>query len=94
MPRRRGGPVRRRERDPERRAEQDVDFKAAFAAAILRQFPGCPNDRAQEVAAHAAQRGSGRVGRSAAGRALDPEAVRLALVASVRHESTPAMTVC
>ena len=33
-------------------------------------------------------RGSGRVRRSAAGRALEPEAVRLALAASVRHEDT------
>jgi len=40
------------------------------------------------VALHAAARGSGRVGRSAAGRALDEEAVRLAVVASVRHQDT------
>ena len=33
-------------------------------------------------------RGSGRVGRSAAGRALDPDAVRLAVAASVRHADT------
>jgi hypothetical protein len=33
-------------------------------------------------------RGSGRVGRSAAGRALDEQAVRLAVVASVRHQDT------
>jgi hypothetical protein len=80
--------ARRRIREQERRAEQDEDFKAAFAIAILGRFPGCPNDRAQEVAGHAAQRGSGRIGRSAAGRALDPEAVRLAVVASVRHVDT------
>lgn len=80
--------ARRRVREQDRRAEQDEDFKAAFASAILGQFPGCPNERAQEVAAHAAHRGSGRVGRSAAGRALDPEAVRLAVVASVRHVDT------
>ena len=46
---------RRRIREQERRAEQDEDFKAAFAIAILGRFPGCPNDRAQEVAGHAAQ---------------------------------------
>lgn len=34
------------------------------------------------------QRGSGRVGRSAAGRALDPEAITLAVLASVRHLDT------
>jgi hypothetical protein len=33
-------------------------------------------------------RGSGRVGRSAAGRSLDEEALTLAVVASVRHEDT------
>ena len=32
--------------------------------------------------------GSGRVGRSAGGRALDPDAVTLAVVASVRHSDT------
>lgn len=33
-------------------------------------------------------RGSGRVGRSAAGRILDPDAVSLAVAASVRHADT------
>jgi len=33
-------------------------------------------------------RSSGRVGRSSAGRALEPDAVRLAVVASIRHEDT------
>jgi hypothetical protein len=86
--------ARRRIRERERRAEQDEDFKAAFATAILGRFPGCPNDRAQEVAGHAAHRGSGRVGRSAAGRALDPEVVRLAVVGSVRHVDTRLRTIC
>ncbi|EFP53875.1 hypothetical protein TMLG_02517, partial [Mycobacterium tuberculosis SUMu012] len=44
--------------------------------------------RAEAIARHAATRGSGRIGRSAAGRALDPEAVRLAVAASVRHIDT------
>ncbi|TMC01879.1 MAG: DUF2293 domain-containing protein, partial [Chloroflexi bacterium] len=52
-------------------------------------FPGCPPERAQAIARHAGARGSGRVGRSAAGRALDHEAVALAVLASVRHEDTP-----
>ncbi|GHF81905.1 hypothetical protein FHX82_004592 [Amycolatopsis bartoniae] len=78
--------ARRRERDAVRRAEQDVEFQAAMAAEIRRLFPGC--DRADAIAAHAGTRGSGRVGRSAAGRALDENAVRLAVIASVRHEDT------
>jgi hypothetical protein len=80
--------TRRREREQSRRADQDVQFRGEFAAAIREQFPGCPVDRAEAIALHAAARGSGRVGRSAAGRALDADAVRLAVVASVRHVDT------
>src|SRR4051812_21709310 len=80
--------ARRRERDQSRRADQDLHFRGEFAAAISEQFPGCPVDRAEAIAFHAAARGSGRVGRSAAGRALDGDAVRLAVVASVRHVDT------
>jgi hypothetical protein len=80
--------ARRRTREQSRRADQDVLFRGEFAAAIREQFPGCPVDRAEAIALHAAARGSGRVGRSAAGRALDRDAVRLAVVASVRHVDT------
>ncbi|WP_017624006.1 DUF2293 domain-containing protein [Nocardiopsis chromatogenes] len=81
--------ARRRERDAERRAVQDVEFQKRFAAEILLRFPLCPQERAERIAVHAGTRGSGRVGRSAAGRDLDPGAVRRAVVASVRHEDTP-----
>jgi hypothetical protein len=79
---------RRRERDRERRAAQDVVFVARFADRVAELFPGCPAGRAAEIAAHAGVRGSGRVGRSAAGRALADEAVTLAVVASIRHRDT------
>jgi hypothetical protein len=55
---------------------------------IARLFPGCPADRAEAIARHAGMRGSGRVGRTQAARELDPEAITLAVVASVRHEDT------
>ena len=80
--------ARRREREEVRRADQDLAFEAAMAAEIRRLFPGCPAPRAEAIAHHAGGRGSGRVGRSAAGRALDPRAVTLAVAASVRHEDT------
>jgi len=79
---------RRRVRDAERRADQDLEFQARLALEITRLYPGCPPLRAEAIATHAATRGSGRVGRSAAARALDPEAIRLAVTASVRHEDT------
>ncbi|MER6182098.1 DUF2293 domain-containing protein [Streptomyces sp. NPDC001652] len=80
---------RRRSRDARRRAAEDVRFTDVFAAEIRRLFPGCPAERAQGIAAHASVRGSGRVGRSAAGRALSEGAVFSAVVASVRHLDTP-----
>jgi hypothetical protein len=80
--------ARRRERDAARRAAHDLDLQARMSAEIGRLFPGCPDQRAQAIARHAAARGSGRVGRSAAGRALDPAALELAVLASVRHEDT------
>ncbi len=80
--------ARRRDREALRRAQQDLELQDRIADEIARLFPGCPSDRAREIAAHTAQRGSGRVGRSAAGRALDPSAVELAVLASVRHRDT------
>src|SRR5262249_19191852 len=80
--------ARQRLRAVERRRTEDVGFQARFAREIRNLFPGCPRVRAEAIALHAAARGSGRVGRSAAGRALDEEAVRLAVVASVRHQDT------
>lgn len=80
--------ARRRERDEARRANEDLRLQAEFGAAIRTLFPNCPAGRAEAIARHAATRGSGRIGRSAAGRALDPEAVRLAVAASVRHIDT------
>jgi len=80
--------ARRRERDEVRRADEDLRFQADFASTIRTLFRGCPSDRAEAIARHAATRGSGRIGRTAAGRALDPDAVMLAVVASVRHVDT------
>ncbi|MFJ3929643.1 DUF2293 domain-containing protein [Streptomyces sp. NPDC090029] len=80
--------ARRRGRDAERRAAEDARFTTALAGEIRRLFPGCPRDRAAGIAAHASLRGSGRVGRSSAGRALDGAAVTAAVRASVRHLDT------
>jgi len=80
--------LRRRERDAVRRADEDAEFQRRFAMEIGRLYPSCPAERAQAIAGHAGLRGSGRVGRSAAGRALDEQAITLAVVASVRHQDT------
>jgi hypothetical protein len=80
--------MRRRERDRMRRADQDLEFQVRMAEEIRRLFPGCSAARATEISEHAGERGSGRVGRSAAARELDERAVTLAVVASVRHRDT------
>lgn len=80
--------LRRRERDAARREDEDAEFQRRFAVRIARLYPGCPAQRAQTIARHTVLRGSGRIGRSAAGQALDEHAVVLAVQASVRHENT------
>jgi hypothetical protein len=81
--------ARRRERAEVRRAAEDLDVQARLAAEIRMLFPSCPAGRAEAIARHAGTRSSGRVGRTAAGRALDSDAVTAAVVASIRHEDTP-----
>jgi hypothetical protein len=77
-----------RQRAAVARGREDEEFTRAFTQAIVRQYPGCPPEQAQRIAAHAGSRGSGRVGRSAAGRELDARAIELAVVAHIRHRHT------
>ena len=70
------------------RQEEDQVFVTDLTSAIREQYPGCPREEALRIAAHTGLRSSGRVGRSAAGRALDPRAVDLAVIAHIRHEHT------
>lgn len=69
-------------------AELDVQQVAGFAERIRELFPRCPEDAARRIGEHACERSSGRVGRSAAGRELDDQAVRLVAIAHVRHTRT------
>lgn len=80
--------ARRRTREAERRAELDHDFLTRFADRVRALFPGAPPERARDIAEHACQKYSGRVGRSASARALEAEAVQLAVAAHVRHRET------
>jgi len=80
--------LRQAERRREREAEVDQHFVNEFADAIVRQFPGCLSEEASRIASHACRKYSGRVGRSAAAKRLDPEPVRLAVIAAVRHQFT------
>ena len=70
------------------REAEDREFVASLARAILQRYPGCPPEAARRIAEHTGRRSSGRVGRSAAGRALDATAVDLAVIAHIRHAHT------
>ena len=80
---------RRRLREADRRAELDSTYIQRFAEKICQLFPKCPSKTAQSIAEHACRKYSGRVGRSAAAKAFDENAIGLAVRAHVRHVETP-----
>ena len=76
-------------RESSRRAELDLTYIKRFAEEVRHLYPKCPPDTAMSIAEHACTKYSGRVGRSAAAKAFDEHAIRLAVVAHVRHVETP-----
>jgi len=80
--------AQRRTREAERRAVLDLAYIERFAEAVRQLYPKCPPETAKSIAEHACAKYSGRVGRSAAAKVLDEQAVRLAVVAHVRHVET------
>ena len=80
--------AKQREKAAVRRVEADEKLVHEMTLLILEAYPSCPKDEAHQIASHTAQRGSGRVGRSAAGRALSADAIRLAVRAWIRHQHT------
>jgi hypothetical protein len=78
-----------RERAAERREGHDAEYLASFTRRVGELFPGCPVEEQRAIAEHACEKYSGRVGRSAAARVLEPDAVRLAVRAHIRHVHTP-----
>jgi hypothetical protein len=80
--------ARRQAKAAERRELEDREFVTAFARAIREQYPACPTAEGTEIAEHACRKYSGRVGRTAAAKELSPEAIRLAVIAHIRHAHT------
>lgn len=80
--------ARRQEREAVRRAELDRQYVEDFAGRVRELFPGCPPGREVAIAEHACLKYSGRVGRSAAAKSLDESAIRLAVIAHIRHVET------
>jgi hypothetical protein len=80
--------ARRRVQAATQRDVEDQEFIAEFASAIRAQYPSCPAGEETQIAQHACRKHSGRVGRSARAKELDPEAIRLAVIAHLRHMHT------
>ncbi len=80
--------ARQREREAARREELDRQYAERFAVRVREVFPGCPAGREVAIAEHACLKYSGRVGRSAAAKSLDDNAIRLAVIAHIRHTET------
>ena len=77
-----------RAREAIRRRDEDRKLVARMAKQIGVLFPGCPAHELATIAEHTAARGSGRVGRTEAGRNLEERALTAAVVAAVRHQHT------
>ena len=80
--------ARQRERAAGRREHEDREYESAVAEKLQTLFPGCPPQEAVQIAAWTCRKHSGRVGRSAAAKEFDPQALRFAVIAHIRHEHT------
>jgi len=81
--------ARRREREAERRAKADIQYIRHFAMRVRELFPSCPPGREVAIAEHACLKYSGRIGRTATAKSLEDSAIRLAVIAHIRHAETP-----
>ncbi len=77
-----------RARAAAQRERADRRYVDQFARAIGERYPSCPPGEDLVIAEHACRKYSGRVGRSAAAKRLDQEAIDVAVRASVRHGHT------
>jgi len=78
----------RKEREAERRIGLDQKYVEQFAHKIRELFPRIETGRDQIIAEHACRKYTGRVGRSAAAKSLDENAILLAVIAHIRHRET------
>src|SRR5262249_4511280 len=70
------------------REKEDRELVSRMTERIRGLFPGIAANEAAAIAKHTATRGSGRVGRTAAGRNLEEGPLAAAVRAAVRHNRT------
>jgi len=79
---------KRKIRETAKRAIADREYIGQFTQKIKELFPSCPKGREIEIAEHACRKYSGRIGRSSMAKVLEAKAVRLAVIAHIRHAET------
>jgi hypothetical protein len=79
---------RTRARRAEREALIDEHYRSEFARHVRDLYPGCPEAESIDIAEHACEKYSGRVGRSAEAKRFDEEMISLAVRAHIRHVHT------
>ncbi len=67
---------------------KDQEYIKNFALAIRAKYPKCPVKREYEIAKHACEKHSGRVGRTAQAKGFDSEMINRAVEAHIRHKET------
>lgn len=72
----------------EERVVQDKIYIQEFGTAIRAYYPKCPPKREFEIATHACEKYSGRVGRTAAAKQFDSTMIERAVEAHIRHAET------
>lgn len=72
----------------EKRRILDQEYILNFGEAIRIHFPNCPPKREYEIAEHACEKHSGRVGRTAHAKQFDLSMIELAVIAHIRHVET------
>ena len=80
--------VRRREQEAAQRAELSRQYVERFAMWVRKLFPCCPPGREEIIAEYACLKYGSRIGRSSGVQRLDEEAIRLAVIAHIRHAET------
>lgn len=68
-----------------RRDQLDASYIQRFAEETRKRFPAAPEGVETKIAEHACEKHSGRIGRTAAAKDFDPEAIELAVRAHIRH---------
>jgi len=79
---------KKRQREREKRNLREEEYTIRFAQKIREIYPYCPEDTEYEIACHACETSSRRVGRTESAKNYDKYAIILAVIAYIRHNYT------